>query len=128
MINRYQNGFTLIEVLVAIALLALIMVAVLTPMLGLFGVSRTSNDVLNANTLAQQRLEEARALVSANYSRPTEFNSKLNSLGVTCKNIGLYGNELQADCNDTTGVPPLRRLTVTVTQNKQTVTSVVDVQ
>lgn len=127
--NRHssESGFTLVEVLVAIVLLAVIMVAVLTPMAGLFGVNRTSESIMDVNTLAQQRLEEARSIVVTNYNTPDSFKARLSELGVTCKDIGLYGQVLQETCDPAAIVPPLRRLYVTVTRDGQTLTSSIDV-
>lgn len=125
-----QDGFTLIEVIVALAIFAIVMVAVLTPLLGLFGFSRDTQGILNTNTLSQQRLEQARALVAANYNEPDKFIAKLNGFGVTCKDIGLFGQEIKSDCEKTATsiVPPLRRLAVTVTNDKgKKISSTVDV-
>lgn len=127
--NFRQSGFTLIEVIVAIALLAIIIITVLTPMIGLFGFSRDSEDILDANTLSQQRLEEARAIVSANYVSPDVFNPQLKRLGVSCKDIGLFGDEMASSCQVSAAgkTPPLRRLIITVRKDNQQITSSVDV-
>lgn len=127
--NRHSSeaGFTLIEVLVAIVLLGVIMVAVLTPMAGLFGVNRTSESIMDVNTLAQQRLEEARSVVVTNYNTPDNFKDTLTKLGVTCKDIGLYGQVMQDSCAPAAVTPPLRRLSITVTRDGQTLTSSIDV-
>ncbi|GGR25054.1 prepilin-type N-terminal cleavage/methylation domain-containing protein [Deinococcus ruber] len=51
------QGFTLLEVLVALALLGVVIVAILAPLTGLFGMSQRSTRQVAATTQAQQAIE-----------------------------------------------------------------------
>lgn len=128
--SRHAAGFTITEVLVALALLALVLAAIVTPMFGLFNFSRGSQDILSVNSTAQKRLDEARVVVLREYSDPAAFKTELARLKVECTNMSLYGTPLEpAACDKMTGdaAPPLRRLTTRAQENKQEVTVSVDV-
>ena len=126
--RQNRSGFTLVEIMIALALLGLVIVMILTPMLGLFGFNRNTGDILDANTVVSQRLDEARTLVRSNYATPINFKARLDDLGITCQNIGIYGAVLNNSCYDTSAsTPPLRRLTISTTQGNQSVSASVDV-
>lgn len=52
-----MQGFTIIEVLVAVALFAVVVLVVLAPLTGLFGLTQKSNRQTGATNVAQQALE-----------------------------------------------------------------------
>ncbi len=54
------QGFTLVEVLVAIALFAIVVLVVVVPLTGLFGLTKKSTTQVTATNLAQQWLEQVR--------------------------------------------------------------------
>ncbi|MFC6749380.1 prepilin-type N-terminal cleavage/methylation domain-containing protein [Deinococcus aquaticus] len=59
--HRYtQQGFTIVEVLVAVMLLLVIVTAVLAPLTGLFGLSRQSTQQVAATNLAQAAIEQVK--------------------------------------------------------------------
>lgn len=57
---KITQGFTIIEVLVAVLLLLIIVTAVLAPLTGLFGLSRQSTQQVAATNLAQAAIEQVK--------------------------------------------------------------------
>ncbi|PNY80775.1 prepilin-type N-terminal cleavage/methylation domain-containing protein [Deinococcus koreensis] len=55
-----RAGFTIIEVIVTIALLSVIVLVVLTPLTGFFGLTRRSNQQVDATQATQRALETIR--------------------------------------------------------------------
>ena len=58
--TKRLQGFTIIEVLVALALLAIVITAVVLPLTGFFGITRRSSQQVSATNLAQQAIEQIR--------------------------------------------------------------------
>lgn len=54
------QGFTIVEVLVAIALFAIVVLVVVVPLTGLFGLTKKSTTQVSATNLAQQWLEQVK--------------------------------------------------------------------
>jgi len=54
------NGFTIVEVLVAMALFAIVVLVILAPLTGLFGLTQRSTQQVGATNTAQQVLEQIR--------------------------------------------------------------------
>lgn len=58
--TRSSQGFTIIEVLVATALFAIVVLVVLVPITGLFGLTKRSTTQVSATNLAQQWVEQVK--------------------------------------------------------------------
>lgn len=129
--RRPDAGFSLIEALVAVALLGIIVVAVSLPVTGFFKVNRNASLSLDATRAAQDLMERARAGVLGtrtvggvqvpNYPDPATVLSDLRAdlsattaLTVTlgCADLNADGSELNASCAASAAGPPMRRLTV----------------
>lgn len=80
-----ETGFTLIEILVAVMLLGLLVITVLAPMTGLFGLSRTTNQQLSSVTQAQDRMEQAKGLWRTQSLYDRDCMKGLNTTGITIK-------------------------------------------
>ncbi|ULH16792.1 type II secretion system GspH family protein [Deinococcus sp. KNUC1210] len=65
------QGFTLLEVLVSLALLGIVIVAILAPLTGLFGMSQRSTRQVAATTQAQQAIE----LIRGQWLDPARYAS-----------------------------------------------------
>lgn len=103
--HNLTQGFTIIEVLVAILLFAVIVVVIVAPLTGVFGLTRNSTDQINATNLAQQVLEEVRGqwLDQGKYNQ-TCINLTLPSgiTSLTSQSENVQGNALDANGNATT--------------------------
>lgn len=60
--SHIRAGFTLIEILVATLLLGVLVLTVLAPVTGLFGLSRSTNQRLTTTTTAQNTMEQIKGL------------------------------------------------------------------
>jgi len=58
--TRHSEGFTIIEVLVAVALFAIVVLVILAPLTGLFGLTQRSTQQVSATNAAQQVIEQIR--------------------------------------------------------------------
>lgn len=108
------DGFTIIEVLVAISLMLILMLVVLYPLLTSLKMTGQSKNNLQGTSDAQKNLETARQIVITNFNSGAKINALLSSYtGLTCENINLF-NQVMAvsNCKDLDS-PPLRRLTLT---------------
>ena len=125
---RAQAGFTIIEVIVTIALLSVIVLVVLTPLTGFFGLTRRSNQQVDATQLTVRAVETIRGewLNLGRYDQAcviTPLPVSTPPLEVIVTNLGPDGQTLGAaawrsDC--AAGGPlspadtsPLRRVQVT---------------
>lgn len=121
------QGFTIIEVLVTIALLSVIVLVVLTPLTGFFGLTRRSNEQVGATQSVQRALEQIRGawLSVGNYDQvcvPAALPVTDPPLNVTVTNVNLSGEDLdtvawRGQCDASAPVipdiAPLRRVQVT---------------
>lgn len=121
------QGFTIIEVLVTIALLSVIVLVVLTPLTGFFGLTRRSGQQVDATQSVQRALEQIRGawLSVGNYDQvcvPAALPATDPPLEVAVTSVDLSGDDLgaaewQGVCNPAAPAPadvaPLRRVSVT---------------
>jgi prepilin-type N-terminal cleavage/methylation domain-containing protein len=116
--NKMQTraGFTLVETLIALALLGVVLTAVAIPLLNFNKLNITSQQTLTETTSAQRELEAARTFVVANYNNPLLLvTAQLNN--VTCINLNALGSPMplaNQACPTLTN-PSMRRLTITKT-------------
>lgn len=126
---RRKSGFTIVEVLISIVLLALLVVAVALPILNFQKLNIQSRNSLSATTQAQKTLEAVRLRVVNNYSYlPPLTAAQLD--GATCTNISVLNTVMvPTDCSGNSN-PPMRRLSVTkqVAGQASSVTLTVDVR
>lgn len=126
---KRESGFTIVEILISIVLLALLVVAVALPILNFQKLNIQSRDSLSATSQAQKTLEAVRLRIVSNYSYlPPLTPAQLD--GVTCTNISVLNIVMApSDCSGNTN-PPMRRLSVTkqVTGQASPVTLTVDVR
>lgn len=138
-------GFTLVELLVALALFALLMAVMSSTLVGILGVNRGSQQRLASTSEVQQVMESIKASWSseANYGNIcAELDGGALPAGMTAKVQGLDkrgGSAGQAAdvvlrapgaCPTTvpSGLPDMRRVTVTSTDaEEKTVTIVLDI-
>ncbi|WP_161881986.1 type IV pilus modification PilV family protein [Deinococcus alpinitundrae] len=113
-----NQGFTIIEILVAVFILGIIIIITAQPLLSSLRLSGTSEKTLNGTREAQDVLERARATVVGDYASPqADLNvmSKPATSTVLCQDVA-PDFSISATCADTSGNTPfLRRLTVTTT-------------
>jgi type IV pilus assembly protein PilV len=60
MAREHENGFTLLEVLIAIAILSIGLLGMASLTIGIINGNRSSNEVTTATTLAQEQMERIR--------------------------------------------------------------------
>ena len=117
-------GLTIIEVLVSIALLSIIILVVLTPLTGFFGLTRRSNEQVGATQAAQRAMESLRGdwLDLSRYdknclSNPAVLDGlviEITALDVDSLEIGTLGKPGSCTLAGTGGSPsPLRRVRIT---------------
>lgn len=131
----HRQGFTIIEVLVAVLLVSIIAFVVLTPLTGFFGLTRRSTEQVTATQQAQQVLESVRGdwLSVANYDQRCATQPVPASAQVTLTNLDVNGTPtgtpaLNASCGSNTPDPaPVRRVNVQVTLGTVTSSLSVDV-
>lgn len=124
-----ESGFTIVEILISIALLSILVVAIALPILNFQKLNIQSRNSLSATSKAQQSLERVRQLVINNYSYAPPLTA-IQLDGVTCINISVLNAPMpDADCSLNLN-PPMRRLSVTrqVADQVKPVTLTVDVR
>ena len=132
-------GFTIVEVLVAIALFAIVVLVVVAPLTGLFGLTQKSTQQVGATNSAQQALERIRGqwLAQSNYDQgcvdalPAGVTVSIQNEDVQGSAVGAPGNVIRsADCGSDASVagPPLRRVTVVATSGASASTSTLVVE
>lgn len=131
-----DSGFTLIEILVAFSLLAIIVIALMSPIGSLYGQNAKSSVTLAANAESQEDIERARKVVLENYSWDinasdaaiqsqkikqgldqiaTERKNALaarnskETVTLTCQNLNVLGKVLPGECS-TANSPVIRRI------------------
>lgn len=132
-VDQERQGFTIIEVLVATALFAIVVLVVLVPITGLFGLTKRSTTQVGATNLAQQWLEQVKGqwLNQPIYNRacistapPASVIINLQNKNAQGVNIGTpYSVVVNANCMSVAAQvnpPPLRLVTVTATVNNGT--------
>jgi prepilin-type N-terminal cleavage/methylation domain-containing protein len=132
-----MQGFTIIEVLVAVALFAVVVLVILAPLTGLFGLTQKSNQQVNATNFAQQAVETIRGQWLATNKYRYDLNCIVGPLvlGGASPTIAVQDEDVQgnpqtnattffvgttANCPTSGTVaagPPLRSVTVTATVN-----------
>lgn len=125
------QGFTILEIVAALALFALLALLSASLLQTGFSASRTSQQSLAVTSTAQDQLERARGIVAENYDAPSTFSTEFENAeieNVTCRNVDVFGNVMvpATDCT-TMGTPPARRITVTATENDEQVSLSLDV-
>lgn len=100
---RNIQGFTIIEVLVAMLLFAIVTLVILAPLTGLFGLTQRSTQQVTATNLAQQAIEEIRGewLVSGQYGRACVNTLPSGVTPPTAQDKDIDGNVLK----DSSGTP-----------------------
>ncbi|GGS17035.1 prepilin-type N-terminal cleavage/methylation domain-containing protein [Deinococcus knuensis] len=129
------QGFTIIEVLVAVFLTSVIALVVLTPLTGFFGLTRRSNQQVTATQQAQQVIEAVRGdwLSVANYDQRCATQPLPAGAQVTLTNLDVNGNPTGTPALNTTcgsnppDTAPVRRINVQVTLGGATSSLSVDV-
>jgi len=141
--TNHTQGFTIIEVLVAIVLLAIVVTAILIPLTGFFGVTRRSTQQVTATNLSQQTVEQIRGewLNQGKYDQ----GCVTTALPSTVPTVSIQNEDVQGNAVGTAGTltvsascgsgslpagPPLRKVTVTTVvsgQASNTSTLVVEV-
>ena len=141
---RTEAGFTIIEVLVAIALFAIVVLVILAPLTGLFGLTQKSAQQTNATGLAQQSIEQIRGqwLDANRYGNncvvgalpATATIQDEDAQGNSVANASTFSVQAASACPTTpasgvpsTSGPALRKVTATATVNGTTSTLVVEV-
>lgn len=114
---RAEDGFTIIETLVAIALFSLLIVAVIYPITNSYKLTAQSKNNLRATGDAQSTLEKARQIVITNYNDSAKIAALLAApefSKVTCENVNLYNQVIagREPCATAGFTPPVRRLTI----------------
>ncbi len=120
-----NSGFSLVEVLVAIAIFGTLVMVILTPILNSYTLLGRSKTNVQSSADASRDLEKARQIILSNYNSGTTIQSKLATLTptlptgttLTCKNVNTFGNEM-SDC-PALDSPPMRQLTLKRTINNK---------
>ncbi|ADV68250.1 type IV pilus modification PilV family protein [Deinococcus maricopensis] len=137
MVNKRDDGFTLTEALIAMALFAILITAVVAPLTSLFRVQRDSNSTLSATTSAQSTLEAIRdnwtpqtygqnldtdPAVTA-YTAASTGVTIPSGLTYTCRNLDNNGADTAPCSGNETPQPAARRIRLQKT-NAQNVVDV----
>lgn len=132
-----KQGFTLIEVLVSITLLAILIIVITAPITGLFGMTRNSSNRLDATGDAQQALE----YIQSEWADTTKYNATctnstldVSSYGVvTVQGINYNGDvvgpvEFRNTCtgSSSNSTVPIKRVTVTSTVQSSSASLTID--
>lgn len=86
-----QKGLSLVEVLVSMTLMTVLIVAISTPLAGLFKYSKESKDSVEANAAARSALETARSSwqsypwISTDDPDATTINTKMQNLNIASR-------------------------------------------
>lgn len=130
------SGFTIVEVLVAVALFAIVLLVVLVPITGLFGLTKRSTVQVTATGLAQQWVEQVKGQWQdgPTYTRACIAALPPEGVTISLQDKDVRGNNINAaysvaNCAAATPQPapaPLRLITVTATVD--TVESVLRVE
>ncbi|MCD0166919.1 type II secretion system protein [Deinococcus sp. 12RED42] len=80
--NGTQRGFTLVEILVAIAILGIVLASIGAVLPGLAGVNRASSDEQRAVLAARAYFEQVRATLNSN------FNADVTTIDIPGNNAG----------------------------------------
>ncbi|MFW8626934.1 type IV pilus modification PilV family protein [Deinococcus sp. ME38] len=131
----HRQGFTIVEVLVAVLLTSVIAFVVLTPLTGFFGLTRRSTEQVTATQQAQRVLESVRGdwLSVANYDQRCATQPVPAGAQVTLTNLDVNGDPtgtpaLNPTCGSNPPDPaPVRRVNVQVTLGTVTSSLSVDV-
>lgn len=136
--GKQGQGFTLVEVLVAIALFGILMAVLIPSITALLGINRQGERQLNTTAQAQQVIESVKgawqsaAAYDSNcapgLTLPTDVTLKSQTLDSRAQNPGTLGVVLTATCPAATGTPvPMRRVQVVAGTGTQTTTLTLDV-
>lgn len=142
-LHERQQGFTITEILVAILLLSILIVTVLGPMTGLFGLTRQTTNRTAASTTAQSVMEQIKGewQNSPKYQMACISTASLPS-GATVilqdlnANFNIQGTSYSvatsgSSCGATPAVPDIsassRKVTVSVTQSGTTSTLTMEI-
>jgi len=153
--RRFNQGFTIIEVLVAVALFAVVVLVILAPLTGLFGLTQKSGRQTGATNVAQQALETIKGQWQNASRNQYDLNCAIGPLYTTSltptptltyvvQNEDVQGNNISngnaffvgnaTTCPATapTGTtvaagPPIREISVTATVGTATSTLVLEV-
>ncbi|MFK7602708.1 hypothetical protein ACI3L1_10900 [Deinococcus sp. SM5_A1] len=119
-------GLTIVEVLVSIALLSVIVLVVLTPLTGFFGLTRQSNQQVSATQSAQRAMESLRGdwLNTARYDQNCltnpavldGLNIEITALDVSSPPVPIGTLGKPGNCAAGAAVisqPPLKRVRIT---------------
>lgn len=101
--NSY--GFTIIEILVAIALLGIIFLVISSPITSLYGQNSKSSQTLNATTESVADMESARQIVLSHYEAPNnaQIDDKLKELAQKRNNqLSTIGDKIDFECKNIT--------------------------
>ncbi|UQN05552.1 type II secretion system protein J [Deinococcus sp. QL22] len=133
----HQAGFTIIEVLVSIMLLSIIVLVILTPLSGLFNMTRRSDQQIAATQVAQRTLETIRGewLSGARYRQAcvsAPIPQMTPPIAVNVQSLDREGSvtttaALKTTCGTAADDPPLRRIQVVVKVGKAVSNLSVDV-
>lgn len=131
--HRRRQGFTIIEVLVATALFAIVVLVVLVPITGLFGLTKRSTTQVGATNMAQQWLEQVKGqwLNQPIYNRACISTAPPASVTISVQNKNAQGVNtgtpysviINPNCMSVAAQvnpPPLRLVTVTASVNNGT--------
>lgn len=137
--DRFEQGFTLIEVLVAIALFGILLAVLIPSITALLGINRQGEVQLTSATQAQQVIESVKgawqdaAVYSSNCAPslilPTGVTAKSQPLDSRAGSPGtLTDISRAAPCPAAAApVPPMRRIQITAGTGPQATTLVLDV-
>ncbi|MFC5849563.1 type II secretion system protein [Deinococcus petrolearius] len=110
--KQSQAGFTLVEALVAIAILGVVMAAIVSMLPGLATTNARTTDEQRAVLAAKAYFESARAEFSSNFDKdPTTIELLGTGNGLSCTRAPAEVLEVVA------GAPALKRVTLTCTIN-----------
>ncbi|WP_119674121.1 prepilin-type N-terminal cleavage/methylation domain-containing protein [Deinococcus sp. RM] len=141
--SHIRAGFTLIEILVATLLLGVLVLTVLAPVTGLFGLSRSTNQRLTTTTTAQNTMEQIKGLWrnnGGNFDRNCLPGLTLTDTVVTVKDLdgtfaeqGTSATPSTATTCGATALPgsftpvPAKRVKVTTGSGKYATTLTLDI-